>query len=52
MTLNKELQKEQPNIKEITDKIVKQQLEEQQKYYKQQIKVIEADLANRVEKVL
>jgi hypothetical protein len=31
--LDKELAKEQPNIKEITDRIVKQELETQKKEY-------------------
>jgi hypothetical protein len=32
-TLDKELEKEQPNIKEITDRIVKQELETQSKKF-------------------
>jgi hypothetical protein len=39
-TLDKELTKEQPNIKEITDRIVKQELEAQRKLYESDMQTL------------
>jgi|DEB0MinimDraft_12_1074336.scaffolds.fasta_scaffold13606_6 hypothetical protein len=39
-TLDKELTKEQPNIKEITDRIVKQELEAQRKVYESDMQTL------------
>lgn len=51
-TLDKELTKEQPNIKEITDRIVKQELDSQKKEFEVEKEQLQKDLLNRVEKVL
>lgn len=51
-TLDKELTKEQPNIKEITDRIVKQELEAQRKVYESDMQTLQKDLQNRIEKVI
>lgn len=51
-TLEKELTKEQPNIKDITDRIVKQELEAQRREFEEQKDQLQKDLHNRVEKVL
>lgn len=51
-TLSKELSKEQPDIKEITDKIVKQELDVQQQAFEQEKEQLQKDLLNRVDKVL
>ena len=52
ITLEKELTKEQPNIKEITDRIVKQELEAQKREFDKEREQVQKDLLNRVEKVL
>jgi len=51
-TLNRELAKEQPNIKDITDKMVKQALEDQRREFEEEKAMMQKDLHNRVEKVL
>jgi len=50
--LNIELTKEQPNIKEITDRIVKQELDAQKREFDKEREQVQKDLLNRVEKVL
>ena len=52
ITLEKELTKEQPNIKEITDRMVKQEHEAQKREFDKEREQVQKDLLNRVEKVL
>lgn len=50
--LKVELEKEAPNIEQITQKIVKERLEEEKKKYEYEREQLLRDLQNRVEKVL
>ena len=51
-TLEKQLQKEQPNIKEITEKMVTQELTVIQEKNSKVVDQLNKDLHNRIEKVL
>lgn len=51
-TLEKQLQKEQPNIKEITEKMVTQELTVIQEKHSKVVDQLNKDLHNRIEKVL
>ena len=51
-TLNKELSKEQPNIQEITERMVNKERDALTKKHQAEIDQIQKDLMNRVEKVL
>jgi len=51
-TLNNELQKEQPDIDKITQRIVKQEIESQKKEFDVIRNQLEKDLHNRIDKVI
>ena len=52
LTLNDELQKEQPDIDKITQRVVKQELDSQKKEFDVIRSQLEKDLHNRIDKVI
>ena len=52
LTLNDELQKEQPDIDKITQRVVKQELDSQKKEFDVIRNQLEKDLHNRIDKVI
>ena len=52
LTLNDELQKEQPDIDKITQRVVKQELDSQKKEFDVSRSQLEKDLHNRIDKVI
>lgn len=51
-TLNDELQKEQPDIEKITQRVVKQELDSQKQEFDVVRNQLEKDLHNRIDKVI